>query len=421
MADNEDKTETDLDSNVIESEAEENSEEPLESQQQKSQANETVIIKKGGFISLFSFVLSIVALGACAYLYLESQKPIKQEPINIDVNQWKNPLAQLDTKLSNNITRLKTQIDQAQKQNQSLLTEVTDLKNEIKNNKPLALSHEPTKALYDEDTFSKKIEQLESQILQNKQNYQAVSSDLTQTNNSQKQELTKLQTFFANQQKTNTSQQPSSSNFKLDLAENLLQAAIIQLDVHNNLARATQLLKQASSQVKKIPGQRYTNFAFEIEQTVQTLNNIETLNTDATAQQINTLKTQVSNLEFQTDKVETQEEGSWFDKLVVIRKIEDDDVQKLTAAEQMVVISQLNYAFDMLTFALLSQNQKKWDASIQQINQSLKKHFANNSVEIQAQLKPLAEIKLISNYPSISSLLETFEENRSSSKPLNKE
>jgi uncharacterized protein HemX len=428
MADDDQKTELDMDSkDVLESQVDESTEEsqePVKQNTQQPEHVETVVIKKGGFISFLSFVLSLAALGASAYLYLESQKPKQQEPIKVDVNQWKKPLADLDSKLNKDIQQLKSQLNQSKQQNDSMLVQLSQLKTTMSEAKPLELSHEPTNVLYDEDTFSRKVKELEDQIQQNKQRYETVSTELTNTNNSQKKELTRLQSFFANQKAKQTNQGSANKNpneFKFEMAENLLQAAMIQLDVHNNLNRTNQLLKEASSQVKQIPGQTYTNFAFEIEQTVQTLNNIETVDSEATSQQINTLKTQASNLEFESAKVEEQKDGSWFDKLVVIRKIEDDDVQKLTAAEQMVVMSQLNNSFDMLNFALLSQNQMKWDASIQQIEQALKKYFANNSVELQAQLSLFAEMKLNTKYPSLSSLLKTFEQYRSSSKPFSKE
>jgi uncharacterized protein HemX len=420
MADNDKKTELDMENNqVMETLAEETKEEISENLNKpeitEKQQAETIVIKKGGFLAFFSFVLSLVAIAASAYLYLQYQKPNQQDPVTIDVNQWKKPLADLDSKLINNINQLKSQMTQSQQQNQALSAQLQQIKNELSQSKPLELTSESTQALFDEDSFTKKIEDIEAQINQNKQLYESVSAEVSKSNNSQKQELTKLQTLFANQPAKPTVIQPEKrdpNEFKFEMAENLLQAAIIQLDVHKNLNQTNKLLDEASAQVKQIPGQTFANFAFEIEQTMQTLAKIDLVDAEKVAKQISGLKSQVSSLSFESPKVEEQNESSWFDKLVVIRKIDEDSTQKLTAAEQMVIYSQLNNAFDMLNFALLSQNQSKWNASIAQINDLLAKYFANNSIEIQNQLSSLSELQLNPEYPSISSLLTSFKQYR---------
>lgn len=437
MADNDQKTEQDMDSNeVIESEvvktaedtADNTSKETLEDSQtlenEQQQQNKTVVIKKGGFISFLSLILSLAALSASAYLYLESQKPNTQEPISVDVSQWKKPLANLDSKLTANINQLQSKLTQSQKQSASLIAQLDQIKLDLKQTKPLELTSQPTQTLFDEETFSRRIEDLEAQIKQYKQQFDVLQTNVDKSNNSQKQEFKKIQTFFANQQTKPVINEPnntSPNNFKFEMAENLLQAAVIQLDVHKNIDHTSKLLDQASSQVKQIPGQTFANFAFEIEQTVQTLSNIETLDTDSVGKQINQLKTQVANLAFESPKVEEQKDASWFDKLVVIRKIDEGSTQKLTAAEQIVIYSQLNNTFDVLSLALLSQNQQKWNSSASQISELLSKYFPNNSSTIQTQLKVLAELQLNTKYPSISSLLNSFQQYRSNQATFSKE
>jgi uncharacterized protein HemX len=386
----------------------------------------TVIIKKSGFSSLLALLLSIAALMASTYLYLQQDIQANSEATSIDIEPWKKPLSELDSKLTNNINQIDNKFSQFQQQNELLASQLEALKSELSQIKSLPVTTtEPSSQNQDSKQLSKKIKDLETLINQNKQAYQDFVTEVTTTNNSQKQEIHKLQSSFANQQiPIDNSSKASNKNqqeFNFEMAENLLHSARIQLNVHHNLVKSSQLLEQATEQVKLIPGQSFANFAFEIEQTIQTLAKIEPLDIETIETQIDKLKSQVSNLSFHSPKIEEPEQASWFDKLVVIRKIDEDSVETVTAAEQMVIYSQLNHTFDVLNFALLSQNQLKWNSSILQIQNLITKYFASTSSDVLKQLDLLNELQLIIEYPDISSLLSAFQQLHTSQQSLSKE
>lgn len=86
-----------------------------------------------------------------------------------------------------------------------------------------------------------------------------------------------------------------------------------------------------------------------------------------------------------TMKKEPQEKSAWYEKLVVVKKIESKPPLQEAKTPLYVVLKQ----FDLLQLTLEENNQKQWQSTIQAITQTLKNQFPNNALAIIEQLKTL--------------------------------
>ena len=104
-----------------------------------------------------------------------------------------------------------------------------------------------------------------------------------------------------------------------------------------------------------------------------------------------------------------QKESSWYDKLIVIRKVEDSTDTKLTNDEQEKVFQDMKGHYNTMKTALLRNQQSLWDKQIVAIESLLNQHFSSQSTAVLNQLSEFKTMDINPVYPDVSPFLETIQ------------
>jgi len=389
---------------VIESEIVEP--ETMASEEPEQQAK-TVIIKKGSFIAALAFLFSLAAIALSGYMYyLQYYKKAQ----NKDTQTWQAPLSKLDEKTSQQNTDLSQQIQTINGNDQLLKTQIKALDTKLKTiqlNKPEQDANKEISQTFDDSEIKQQIANLESNVNQQIKRINALQDKLTANQQSQNQSIQQFRQALNSQQNNAQNYVKNKNNYVYDKAESLLQAAHIQLNVNANVDQAQELLSKTHQQLIKLPGAEFSTLASELQTIATDLSAQQKTNVNQLMQQVEKLASSTAELKFSATETQKQQqtskEPSWYEKLIVIRKIDQQQQATLNISQQQAILNTLKANYQMLYVALNNQDQTLWQAKIDQIKNLLNKHFPDH--EYKQQLENLKTQNIKPNYPDLEPYL----------------
>ncbi len=434
------EVDTDLDSDI--------EQDPIEEKEQDQHQPETVVIKKGGFFSFLTFLLSIAALGISAFMYYQQYLLDQQQ--GSDEPQWQQPLADMDNKFNKQINAFAQQLNSVKANHQQVQGELKALQKaqqlrETQRAMPQAVQQETPQAIsttayddaeikqqiatierkitaigqsnnnelvYDDAAVQQKLQTLEVQLSEESKKLTALQNAFKA---SQVQQQEKIQQLFSNAQEQQQNQVSSKAYIEVNnhnraLIAATLQASQIQLNINGNVKQSLNLLTGAQQQLQESQQQQFVTFADELNTTIQQIKNVPILDAAVLHTQINDLVNATEQLSFagQQAQASPKKETSWFDNLITVRKIEDDSETVMTAAEQQNIRNAIKAHYGLLKNALINKNQTAWSSQIADINSLLQQYFAAGSDQIQKDLQQLNTVVLNPAYPDLSELIKLF-------------
>lgn len=372
-------------------------------------SKEPVVIKKGSFLSFVAFILSGSAMTISAYLYMQL-KDIQAN--NSTANTWEKPLIDIKKSTNQKFNQLSTQLTQLQKTNATL-------QGQLKNIEEMAAKIQPANnsgvdvTNYDDTQILGQIKQLESQLSLHENSLKQIQVNVSDSKKQQNQSLQKLRDDIKNKQQLNLASTPQAhSNYDFETTVSLLQEAHIQLNIYGNIEKSQNLLNKAQIIMNKLSGSEYSKLAQELQNIMTEINDRKSPNQIVLHNQINDLSMATKLLDFGqvTDsKVgEKPQDSSWYDKLIVIRKVDDNKQTKLTTSEQQVIRGKLENHYEMLRIVAISHNQKIWNDEITAIEVLLDLHFSESSASVKSKLLELKAININPELPDLENYLNKF-------------
>lgn len=400
-----------------------------------------VVVKKGGFFSFLTFLLSVAALGVSAFLYYQ-QYMLDQQKESSDP-QWQQSLADMDAKFKQQMGAFRQQLNSIKSNNQQLTADLKSLQEAQQKNLDLTQQtampvsttayddseikqqitaierqiaavreNSTNQVAYDDVAIQQKLQALEIRVNEENKNFSALQNAFEL---SQAQQKEKIQQLFVNAQKqqqnqTNTQADIDANNHKRALIASTLQASQIQLNINKNVEQSLNLLTAAQQQLRESQQQSFVTFADELSTFMKQIKNIPVVNDAALHQQINDLINTTDQLSFAGEQAEnsSKQGASWFDNLITVRKIADDNETLMTAAEQQNIRNEFKAHFGLLKNALINKNQVIWSSQITQIDALLEEYFASGSNEVRNNLQQLNSVVLNPVYPDLSEILKRF-------------
>jgi len=395
-------SESEVDNNknaIIESETV-NSE--IESQEEA----EPIVVKKGSFMGFLTFIFSVTALGLSGYMYYV-QYYHYQPTTTVDQSDfWMKALSDAKKNSQLETDKLNQQLASLRSNNLELIGKIKTIEESASSNQTSSVE------FFDDSELKQQIVDLQHKISSQNQIVQELQNKLNASNTQNSLSLEKLSADIQstiNNQSTNVPVVSEASQTKA-IAGSLLQEAYIQLNINGNKIKAQDLLKQTISQLAELTGLRYGRLANELETVNQQLANIEQPDIELLQSQIKQLSKATSKLEFvhgQATQKQNQD-SSWFDNLITIKKIDKNQPSKLSKSEQITIGNVISNHYQMLQMALISRNQELWLSEIVQIQKLLSSHFADNANDIKQQLTELASIELKPKLPNLEPHLQQF-------------
>jgi len=364
----------------------------------RQQKIEQLVVKKSSFFTFITFLLSISALAVSGYLFYLQQYTKSPENKN---QPWQTPLAAIDDKLTQQLTGFSQQLTSIKNSNEQLILQLESLQQKAQT----AVS---TVEIFDDSSIKQQILSIEAQLQTQNKRLSELQNNLTANNQEQNQAIQQLMENVQSKQTTLTDTNPQKNNYTYDLAESLLQAAHIQLNVNGNIVKTQDLLNKAQEQLQQLSTTEYVNLANELQTVSAALSHNGSIATGQLNKQIDEISVTTAQLEFSQDMVtdNNKQQASWYDKLITIRKVADNQQPMLSKGEQSSILQTIKSHYHMLKIALMSTNQTLWLDEIAQIENLLQLHFTENSENIMPQLAILKAIDINPDFPDLSTYLQ---------------
>lgn len=390
--------------------------EPLDESYEKGEKVETVVVKKGSFLSFLAFVFSIAALGLSGYLFY-----LQQDKATTNNNNWQQPLDKVDSK----ITDIKTQLKTEEESLQQLSTKVEELNNKTsilqttlkttqinqQQSNTSVQAPEQKSENYDDSQLKKQIAALENKMSEATQLNATMQEDLTARAKQAQQTIQQLQKDIKAKEAgvVTTGQLPSTIDQAANRAQVLLQEAYIQLNIKENREKALDLLGKTQDQLLQLTTPTYSSLAKELKNITNEIANMPALDTSKINKEIKQLSLTTDKLTFaQGEKHKQKQDAAWYEKLVVIKKVDNTEQKRQSMSEQLGIKSAFKNHYKMLEIALMAQNQNLWTGEISAIEALLNQHFAKKSKPITVQLSQLKKIDLNPKFPDLEHYLNAL-------------
>ncbi|MBL4660136.1 MAG: hypothetical protein JKY19_07255 [Alcanivoracaceae bacterium] len=388
-----------IESEIIAAEIDKNP--PSEAEDTNTQHKvEPVVVKKGSFFTFITFLLSISALAVSGYLFYLQQYT---KPAENNTQPWQKPLAAIDNKLTQQLVGFSQQLTSIKLSNEQLILQLESLQKKAQT--PVSSVKK-----FDDTSIKQQILSIETQLHTQNSRLSELQNNLSTTNQHQKQSIQQLMENIQSNQTTPTDINPQEkqNNYSYAMAESLLQAAHIQLNVNGNIVKTQDLLNKAQEQLQQLSTKEYANLANELQTVSSALSHRGSIDTVQLNKQIDETSVATAQLKFSQDTatINNKQESSWYDKLITIRKIDNNQQSMLSKDEQSTILQTFKSHYHMLKIALMSNNQTLWLDEIAQIENLLQLHFTENSKNIMLQLATLKAIDINPVFPDLSTYLQ---------------
>ncbi|MFK8012611.1 MAG: uroporphyrinogen-III C-methyltransferase [Marinicellaceae bacterium] len=379
--------------------------------------NSKVIIKKGSFLSFIAFLLAASSLTVSAYLYMQMQKNAELSKPN-DLS-WQEPVAEVEKNTNQKFNQLSTKINQIQKTNielQQQLKSIENIATNLNTNDSNATVND-----YDDSKLLEQIEELKTVLSSQSIVLDQVKNTVKNNNSKNNKAIQEL-----SQKMSKNSETPSNQSIRVtrsyayELAEHFLKMAYQNFSIYENGEKGQEFLSKTIEQLSILEGEGYASISKSLEETYQDLISNPLIDVSKVSKVIDQLKDQSSQLSFKTDNTtlsnvgDTTEDSSWFDKLIVIRKVNDENVQQISSTEKEKVFLEINNHFSLLKVALMKKNQTMWEQEIDNLTSTISNNFNNQSTDILSKLTELKSIKVNPVYPNLLNNLTSIQSLNSS-------
>jgi len=277
--------------------------------------SKTVVIKKGGFLSFVAFLLAASALTASAYLYVQLQKDTGQA---ID-NAWQEPIANVRKNADQKFSQLSNQIKQIQKTNSELQQQLKKIETIAANMKPS--ENNGTSEKYDDSEIQQRLNDLQNQLNSQNQSLNQIQKIVKNNNTQHNQSIDKINQKLDTPEAQTDGLTLINRNYQYELAEHLLKAANEQFSIYGNVSKGQEFLSKTLKQMSTLEGDDYQNLATKIKKVYDELLNNPPIDVVELNKQIDQLADASSQLKLNQSiseaKKESQEQSSWYDKLIV--------------------------------------------------------------------------------------------------------
>ncbi|HOP22200.1 MAG TPA: hypothetical protein PLO83_04620, partial [Gammaproteobacteria bacterium] len=192
--------------------------------------------------------------------------------------------------------------------------------------------------------------------------------------------------------------------------ESLLNAAQMQLEIYQNPDKSRRFLESIRKKIENTAD--FSGFANEVDNAINAIQQVEIPDYPRLKTQVDYLSQSASQLfsshieNNQTD--DSKENSSWFDNLIVIRKIEPEAENNPKKEELSIAQAQLQNYFESLQTAIRLKNDENWQNNLAAIISLLKQNSSTESSDILQQLEDLKAVNLNPQYPDLSKYLQKF-------------
>ncbi|MCB1603677.1 MAG: hypothetical protein KDI59_03435 [Xanthomonadales bacterium] len=360
---------------------------------------------KGSFFSFLNFLIALAALAGCAYLYLKIQQPVHSE----QTDKWQEPLKQLQQKTEQKFSSLSLQIEKITQTNSELHKQLEKIENialamqasnENQTQNTEMMQYDDTLIIQQLDELKRKINSQQDSLTQAQQQIDIQKKDFQKT-------LSELQisgNISNNENQINQKQQT------INYVESLLDAAQMQLEIYQNQNKAKEFLQSIRKKIENTAD--FSGFANEVDNAINAIQQVEIPDYPRLKTQVDYLSQSASQLfsshieNNQTD--DSKENSSWFDNLIVIRKIEPEAENNPKKEELSIAQAQLQNYFESLQTAIRLKNDENWQNNLAAIISLLKQNSSTESSDILQQLEDLKAVNLNPQYPDLSKYLQKF-------------
>ncbi|MEZ5495700.1 MAG: hypothetical protein R3F25_02560 [Gammaproteobacteria bacterium] len=360
---------------------------------------------KGSFFSFLNFLIALAALAGCVYLYLKIQQPVHSE----QTDKWQEPLKQLQQKTEQKFSSLSLQIEKITQTNSELHKQLEKIENialamqasnENQTQNTEMMQYDDTLIIQQLDELKRKINSQQDSLTQAQQQIDIQKKDFQKT-------LSELQisgNISNNENQINQKQQT------INYVESLLDAAQMQLEIYQNQNKAKEFLQSIRKKIENTAD--FSGFANEVDNAINAIQQVEIPDYPRLKTQVDYLSQSASQLfsshieNNQTD--DSKENSSWFDNLIVIRKIEPEAENNPKKEELSIAQAQLQNYFESLQTAIRLKNDENWQNNLAAIISLLKQNSSTESSDILQQLEDLKAVNLNPQYPDLSKYLQKF-------------
>ena len=360
---------------------------------------------KSSFLGFLNFLIAIIALASCVFLYLKTQQPVHSE----QTDKWQEPLTQLQQKTEQKFSSLSLQIEKITQTNSDLQKQLEKIEN-------IALAMQASKEnqtqnaelmQYDDTLIIQQLDEIKREIVSQKGVLSKTQQQLElQKNNFQKalNELKSTGGVAGSENQNNQKQQ--TANY----VESLLNAAQMQLEIYQNPDKSRRFLESIRKKIENTAD--FSGFANEVDNAINAIQQVEIPDYPRLKTQVDYLSQSASQLfsshieNNQTD--DSKENSSWFDNLIVIRKIEPEAENNPKKEELSIAQAQLQNYFESLQTAIRLKNDENWQNNLAAIISLLKQNSSTESSDILQQLEDLKAVNLNPQYPDLSKYLQKF-------------
>jgi uncharacterized protein HemX len=380
---------------------------------QESNTVEPIIVKKGSFLSFVAFVFSIAALSISGYQYYlqnNSAKTIEQ------TETWQQALTNLDVKIQKQSNNMSLQVSDLKKNTQDLSQKIQALQQTnqlISTNNDS--SNNPVSKQFDDSEIKQNISDLTQQLTTQKKLYEQLQENLTNNNQQQSQSLLKFKQKYENDKSTQpvalqvTDSIQKQKAMDIDLIRTNLISAHKFLNIMGNVDNSVKALDGAISHLNNLANSTYADFINELTNLSESLSTVKKVDVFSINKELEALEKNINELKFANSPVPNEnQESSWYDNLVKIKKIDVDQQKLLTNSEQVTIRQKLKLHLGLLRSALINQNQDLWSLEINQIIELTSNTFADTAGLAINKLNQLKDININPNFPDLTVYIQKF-------------
>ena len=366
-----------------------------------------VAVKKGSFLSFLAFILAASALTVSAFLYMQL-KNISEQP---SVSAWQEPIESLEKNADQKFKQLSIQIKQMQKTNGELQEQLKTIETIATNIQPS--ENNGTLEKYDDSQLVEQLQALQNQMDNQGQALNQIKITVGTNNTKHNQAIQALGQKTNNPQSQTDAMTLINQNYQFEMAEYFLQAAHKHLNIYGNVEKGQEFLNNTIDQMSTLEGVEYQKLALKIKKVSDQLINNPPVDIPTVNKKIDQLISQSAQLNFdlsiKDESKNQQEQSSWYDKLIVIRKVDNKTDTKLTSTEKAKVYQDISNHFSMMKIALMSNKQTLWEEEIMALESLLDERFASQSNGIKGQLTELKTLGINPKLPDLSGFLEALQ------------
>ncbi len=193
-----------------------------------------------------------------------------------------------------------------------------------------------------------------------------------------------------------------STNIK---ANHYLQSAQFELESDGNIVKASILLKNAKNSLQE----NQKNTAEDIQQVINQLEVINQQIGPSLTQKLINLSIHASKLKAESVKKDVSitskdENSAWYEKLVVIKKI-DKPIENQEQQNPVNKSYSLLKHFDLISLAIKQKNQQQWQNTIDKTIALLQQDYLKSSQAIIKELDELKELNINPALPTLEGIL----------------